>query len=111
MEAHPGASGRNRKHLIYNADMEASVIDSTAGTSIDLKDGDIGQTRGSPSVDREIGNGEYVRPKCLKVFGIQLPAYRSPIVQTFIIALVHSLVVSLQYRLNKGDQHKRTVHR
>jgi hypothetical protein len=41
VEAHSGASGRNRHHLIYIADMEASVIDPTAGTSIDLKDGDI----------------------------------------------------------------------
>jgi hypothetical protein len=81
--------------------MEASVIDPTAGTSIYLKDGDIGQTTGSPSVDREFGDSEYVRPKGLNVFGIQLPAYRSPIVQTFIIALVHSLVVSLQCHLNK----------
>jgi hypothetical protein len=85
--------------------MEASVIDPTAGTSMDLKDGDIGQTTGLPSFDREFGNSEYARPKGLKVFGILLPAYRYPIVQTFIIALVHSLVVSLQYHLDKRDKH------
>jgi hypothetical protein len=95
VEAHSGASGRNRKDLIHNADMEASVIDSIAGTSIDLKDGDIGRTARSSSVDREFGNSEYIRPKGLKVCRIQLPTYRSPIVQTFIIALAHSLVVRL----------------
>jgi hypothetical protein len=62
--------------------MNASFIDPTAGTSIDLKNEDIGQTIGSPKVDREVGDSDYVRPKGPKIFGIQLPAYRSPIVQT-----------------------------
>jgi hypothetical protein len=91
--------------------MNASFIDPTAGTSIDLKNEDIGQTIGSPKVDREVGDSDYVRPKGPKIFGIQLPAYRSPIVQTFIIALVHSLVVSLQYHLDEIDQNKLTAHR
>jgi hypothetical protein len=91
--------------------MNASFIDPTAGTSIDLKNEDNGQTTSTPSVDREIGDSQYIRPKGPKIFGIQLPAYRSPIVQTFIIALLHSLVVSFQCRLDKIYRHELTAHR
>jgi hypothetical protein len=74
--------------------MNASFSDPTVGTSIDLKNKENSQTTDSPSVDHDVGDNEYVRPKCLEIFGVQLPSYRSPIVQPFIIALVHSLVMS-----------------
>ena len=72
--------------------MNAANIDRTAGTSIHLKDGDIGETKPAND-DHEVGESSYVRPRGPEIFGIQLLAFRSPIAQTFIITLVHSLVV------------------
>jgi hypothetical protein len=40
----------------------AANIDRTAGTSLDLKDGDIGETK-SASVDHEVGESSYIQPK------------------------------------------------
>lgn len=75
--------------------MNAANIDRTAG-SLDLNPKDATQT--SPfSKDYDVAQSTeiYVRPKGARILGFQFPAYRSPIVQTLIITLVHSLVVGM----------------
>ena len=54
----------------------------------------------SPSVeanDSDVSQGAvtYFRPKGPKIFGVALPPYRSPLVQTLLNSLVHSLVVGM----------------